>query len=123
MRLLFTAFMDCDEALGTAQVSLLITRLTEELTSSGSLETKSINKRKTRENSISGEVNPPNADDAAMRALILHLHTGYPGDLGSLCPLLLNCLYLTEGEAFFMGSNEPHAYISGDYESGWGTLS
>ena len=123
MRLLFTAFMDCDETLGTAQVSLLITRLTEELSSSGLLETKSINKRKTRENSISGEVNPPNADDAAMRALILHLHTGYPGDLGSLCPLLLNCLYLTEGEAFFMGSNEPHAYISGDYESVWGTLS
>ena len=115
--------MDCDETLGTAQVSLLITRLTEELSSSGLLETKSINKRKTRENSISGEVNPSNADDAAMRALILHLHTGYPGDLGSLCPLLLNCLYLTEGEAFFMGSNEPHAYISGDYESGWGTLS
>jgi mannose-6-phosphate isomerase class I len=110
--------MDCDEALGTAQVSLLIARLTEELMSSALLEAKSINKRKTRENSISGEVNPPNADDATMRTLILHLHADYPGDLGSLCPLLLNCLYLTEGEAFFMGSNEPHAYISGESEGG-----
>jgi mannose-6-phosphate isomerase class I len=115
--------MDCDEALGTAQVSLLIARLTEDLTSSALLEAKSINKRKTRENSISGEINPPNADDATMRTLILHLHTGYPGDLGSLCPLLLNCLYLTEGEAFFMGSNEPHAYISGESEGGLRRLS
>jgi len=33
---------------------------------------------------------------------------------GMFCPLLLNCLKLSPGEGFFMGANNPHAYISGD---------
>lgn len=46
--------------------------------------------------------------------LILRLHDDYPGDPGIFCPLILNCLELKPGEAFFMQANEPHAYIKGD---------
>ena len=113
VRLLFTAFMECADDTAKSQVSALVGRLLEDSPSHVTNDVKSLNKRKTRENSICYEESGVNADDTSMRALILHLHKDYPGDLGSLCPLLLNCLYLTEGEAFFMGSNEPHAYISG----------
>jgi mannose-6-phosphate isomerase class I len=105
--------MECEDALGITQVNLLINRLTAESLTSALFESKSINKRKTRENSICWDALDVVADETAMRALILHLHTDYPNDLGALCPLLLNCLFLSEGEAFFMGSNEPHAYVSG----------
>ena len=46
--------------------------------------------------------------------LILRLHDDYPGDPGIFCPLILNCLQLKPGEAFFMQANEPHAYLKGD---------
>ena len=114
LRALFTAFMECEDALAITQVSLLTARLTAESLSIAMNESKSINKRKTRENSICFDTLDVVADESAMRALILHLHTDYPNDPGALCPLLLNCLFLSEGEAFFMGSNEPHAYISGE---------
>lgn len=42
------------------------------------------------------------------------LHNEYPGDRGSLAPLLLNVIYLQPGQSFFMGPNEPHAYLFGD---------
>ena len=42
------------------------------------------------------------------------LHSEYPGDRGSLAPLLLNVIYLKPGQSFFMGPNEPHAYLFGD---------
>jgi mannose-6-phosphate isomerase len=42
------------------------------------------------------------------------LYTDYPNDRGVICPLILNHLQIQPGEAFFMGPNEPHAYISGD---------
>jgi mannose-6-phosphate isomerase len=34
--------------------------------------------------------------------------------VGVLLPALLNTLDLAPGQCFFMGPNEPHAYISGD---------
>jgi mannose-6-phosphate isomerase len=46
--------------------------------------------------------------------LILRLHADYPGDRGILAPLLLNVIYLKPGQSFFMGPNEPHAYLFGD---------
>ena len=55
-----------------------------------------------------------NSDDSLVRKLMSRLALDYPGDRGALCPLLLNCMTLEKGEAFFMGPNEPHAYISGD---------
>jgi mannose-6-phosphate isomerase len=45
---------------------------------------------------------------------MLQLNKDFPNDRGIFCPLLLNTLSLNPGEGFFMGANEPHAYISGD---------
>jgi mannose-6-phosphate isomerase len=38
----------------------------------------------------------------------------FPGDRGAFAPLILNFIRLAPGEGFFMGPNEPHAYLSGD---------
>lgn len=45
---------------------------------------------------------------------ILLLYDQFPGDIGVFAPILLNCFTLQPGESFFIGANEPHAYISGD---------
>lgn len=50
----------------------------------------------------------------SLRNLILKLQTQYPYDVGVLCPLLLNTLNLSPGEAIYLGAGEPHAYISGE---------
>ena len=81
---LFFSFMRCDESTTKNNLETLVRRLT-------TLENRS-----------------------ALDELILRLHRDYPGDRGVLCPLLLNCLTLNPGDCFFMGANEPHAYISGD---------
>lgn len=49
-----------------------------------------------------------------LKSLLLRLHSQYPGDRGVFCPLIMNYLKLNSGESFFIGANEPHAYISGD---------
>ncbi|KAM6497470.1 mannose-6-phosphate isomerase [Amanita muscaria] len=46
--------------------------------------------------------------------LVVTLNTQFPGDVGALCPLLLNDVTLKPGEAIFLGAGEPHAYIEGD---------
>lgn len=51
---------------------------------------------------------------AKLNSLIQQLSRDYPNDRGVFCPLILNHLRINPGEAFFMGPNEPHAYISGD---------
>ncbi|KAJ2080968.1 Mannose-6-phosphate isomerase [Coemansia sp. RSA 988] len=52
--------------------------------------------------------------DISETALVRRLAGGYPGDVGVFCVFLLNVLKLAPGEAFFMGPNDPHAYIFGD---------
>ncbi|KAJ2911111.1 Mannose-6-phosphate isomerase [Coemansia aciculifera] len=47
-------------------------------------------------------------------ALVHRLNAEYPGDVGVFCVFMLNVLRLNPGEAFFMGPNDPHAYIFGD---------
>lgn len=49
-----------------------------------------------------------------LQEVIIHLNKDYPNDRGIFCPLILNYLTLNAGECFFMGPNEPHAYLSGD---------
>lgn len=46
--------------------------------------------------------------------LAMRLMVEFPGDRGAFCPMLLKCLHLEPGDAFFMGPNQPHAYVSGD---------
>ncbi|KAG5183726.1 mannose-6-phosphate isomerase [Tribonema minus] len=54
------------------------------------------------------------AEERSIHKLMLRLNEEYPGDIGIMMPLLLNYLRLEPGQAFFMGANEPHAYLRGD---------
>ncbi|MBN2125776.1 MAG: mannose-6-phosphate isomerase, class I [Deltaproteobacteria bacterium] len=44
---------------------------------------------------------------------VLRLGQDFPGDVGVLCPLLLNPVALKPGEAVFVRAGEPHAYMEG----------
>ncbi|KAJ2547550.1 Mannose-6-phosphate isomerase [Coemansia sp. RSA 1933] len=57
---------------------------------------------------------PQEADSMSVDALVHRLNAEYPGDVGVFCIFMLNVLQLLPGDAFFMGPNDPHAYISGD---------
>ena len=46
--------------------------------------------------------------------LILKLADQFPGDSGILAPTIFNYMRLNKGDAFFIGANEPHAYIRGE---------
>lgn len=46
--------------------------------------------------------------------LILQLEKQYPADVGVLAAYLLNYVKLNPGEALYLGSNEPHAYLYGE---------
>merc|ERR1719444_194724 len=46
--------------------------------------------------------------------LMLKLADQFPGDSGMMAPLMLNHVRLTRGQSFYIGANEPHAYISGE---------
>ncbi|RKP11051.1 mannose-6-phosphate isomerase [Thamnocephalis sphaerospora] len=50
----------------------------------------------------------------SLEETIIRLNGQFPGDIGCLCPLLLNLVQLQPGDALFLSANEPHAYISGD---------
>jgi mannose-6-phosphate isomerase len=49
-----------------------------------------------------------------IEGVVCRLASQYPGDSGAMAPFFLNVLALQPGEAFFMGANEPHAYLSGE---------
>ena len=46
-------------------------------------------------------------------ALLLHLHSQYPGDIGCFSIYFLNYVVLEPSQAMFLGANEPHAYLYG----------
>lgn len=46
-------------------------------------------------------------------SLFIKIYHYYPGDVGCFCIYFFNYLILEPGEAIYLGSNEPHAYISG----------
>lgn len=46
--------------------------------------------------------------------LIVKLAKQFPGDSGIFAPIMFNYLKLQTGDAFYIGANEPHAYIQGD---------
>ncbi|KAJ2489327.1 Mannose-6-phosphate isomerase [Coemansia sp. RSA 2050] len=52
--------------------------------------------------------------DISVDALVHRLNLEYPGDVGVFCVFMLNVLRLVPGDAFFMGPNDPHAYVFGD---------
>ncbi|KAJ1664964.1 Mannose-6-phosphate isomerase [Coemansia sp. RSA 1646] len=57
---------------------------------------------------------PKGTTNVSVDALVHRLNAEYPGDVGVFCVFVLNILELAPGDAFFMGPNDPHAYISGD---------
>jgi len=96
---LFRNFLECSDEITNAEINKLISRLSNLASDEGDASANPV---------------PVNEDHAYVQQLILRLHVDYPDDRGVLCPLLLNCVRLGPGGAFFMGPNEPHAYISGD---------
>ncbi len=46
--------------------------------------------------------------------LIMKLAKQFPGDSGIFAPIIFNYLKLKTGDAFYIGANEPHAYIQGE---------
>lgn len=63
---------------------------------------------------VTAKQNSEGAAAGSLDALILRLHSQYPGDTGVFAPLLLNYLQLEPMQSFFMGAGVPHAYLSGD---------
>jgi mannose-6-phosphate isomerase len=66
------------------------------------------------ENEVAAADPSEESSSLQLKSLLLRLHSQYPGDRGVFCPLIMNYLQLRSGESFFIGANEPHAYISGD---------
>ncbi|KAJ2640093.1 Mannose-6-phosphate isomerase [Coemansia sp. RSA 1286] len=54
------------------------------------------------------------SDAVSPQALVVRLNSEYPDDVGVFCVFMLNVLCLQPGDAFYMGPNDPHAYVSGD---------
>lgn len=46
--------------------------------------------------------------------LLQRLHADFPGDVGCWSPYFMNYMLLRPGQAIFLKSNLPHAYLSGD---------
>jgi mannose-6-phosphate isomerase len=109
VRGVFLSFTNCEDSIVSEQLAVLIERLkaneaAEEAVNGGP---GSPNKKKTRGS-------PRSHETTRIQSLMLGLNKGFPGDRGVMIPLLLNYITLSPGEGFFMGPNEPHAYISGD---------
>jgi mannose-6-phosphate isomerase len=102
MKAMFTRFMKSDPATVSNAVANLISRVLG--SSSHPREPIAL-----PEPNLSTIKDISNIDD-----LMVRLNADFPGDIGVMCPLLLNCVELRPGESFFMGPAEPHAYISGD---------
>jgi mannose-6-phosphate isomerase len=49
----------------------------------------------------------------ALYSWMLRLQQQYPGDIGVLCPLLLNLFELKPGQALFLDAGQLHAYLDG----------
>lgn len=58
---------------------------------------------------LSAKENPSDLD-----SLIMKLAIQFPGDSGIFAPIIFNHLKLKKGDAFYIGANEPHAYIYGE---------
>ena len=116
LQILFRSFMECEDDIAQYQITQLVDRISgkrpqyldpsRSRSRSSSTSTPSVDDKDMHMNFFS--------EETYVKSLIVRLNKDYPNDRGALCPLLLNCLRLAEGEAFFMGPNEPHAYISGN---------
>jgi len=84
LKALFRAYMKADDGMVKKQLNRLIPRL-------------------------AAKANPTSLDK-----LLIKLARQFPGDSGVFAPIIFNYLKLKIGDAFFIGANEPHAYIQGE---------
>lgn len=49
-----------------------------------------------------------------LQNIMIQFSEQFPGDSGIMAPLMFNVVTCAQGEAIFIGANEPHAYISGE---------
>lgn len=84
LRKMFRAYMETSEKVMKEQLDKLVSRL------SAKKECNSLDK------------------------LILKLSEQFPGDSGIFAPIIFNYMKLKTGDAFYIGANEPHAYIQGE---------
>ncbi|XP_060115809.1 mannose-6-phosphate isomerase [Heteronotia binoei] len=89
LRVCFTRMMKSEKKVYTEQLSLLVKRMTEK--------------------AALGE-----DTSASLGALLLQLHSQFPGDIGCFAIYFLNLVRMKPGESMFLGANEPHAYLYGD---------
>jgi len=54
------------------------------------------------------------AELTSLDKLLIKLEKQFPGDSGVFAPIMFNYLKLKTGDAFYIGANEPHAYIQGE---------
>ncbi|GJJ73476.1 mannose-6-phosphate isomerase [Entomortierella parvispora] len=59
-------------------------------------------------------VHPSSYEAHSPEAVILRIHSQFPGDVGVFCFFFLNYIVLAPGQAIFLAADEPHAYLSGD---------
>ncbi|KAH9251544.1 mannose-6-phosphate isomerase, class I [Batrachochytrium salamandrivorans] len=57
---------------------------------------------------------PPNSEMDHLNTLALRLHEEFPHDVGIFCAYIMCYEKLSPGDAVFLTSNEPHAYLSGE---------
>lgn len=93
---MFRSFMTCSEETSRNNLGKLLTRLQAE------------------QNSVHPHPHDEPAWERKCARAILRLATQFPNDAGAMAPFFLNYLLIAPGESFFMGANEPHAYVAGE---------
>ena len=102
LRLIFTSYITCDESYTKQQLQIMIIRLQaiEEAATTAIASSSLLHHHRPL---------------TSIESLILRLHSQYPSDIGVFSPLLMNYIVLQKGHSFFIGANELHAYISGEW--------
>ena len=93
---MFRSFMTCPVEQSRANLKRLLDRL------------------QTEQNSVHPHPHDEPAWERKCARAILRLATQFPDDAGAMAPFFLNYLLIAPGESFFMGANEPHAYVAGE---------
>lgn len=84
LRTMFRTYMEAEDEIVQKQLNLLMERLSNK------------------------------TDPTTLDKLILKLAHQFPGDSGIFAPIIFNHMKLKKGDAFYIGANEPHAYIQGE---------
>lgn len=107
LKLVFESFIRCEDSFAAQQVQVMTVRLLGELDASTSQH-----KRKAEAEGGATEELVITLGD--LQELLVRLNQQYPQDKGVFAPLILNYMKLSPYQSFYMGANEPHAYLSGD---------